>query len=154
METIHGETSAVNITLAHFQLSHKLEWNTKFETLGADHFIIDITFNTTRSTNLNQSKIIINYKQIQLDIQSMPISHIDTIEQYEKELETIVGINSYEISGTNKFVPKYWWNQKIKNLWIIKNQKLKIFNKYTNTKIEYKKYLAKLKVEIKKPKKK
>lgn len=136
-------TSAVDITLVHSHISYKFDWNKNFENLGSDHFILEINFNTKHTKFPNQTKTFINHKQILKDIQTLQISHIDTFNQYENEL-----------SGENKFIPKYWWNQTIKNLWIIKNQKMKLFNKFktTYTKIEFKRCLAKLKNEIKKSK--
>lgn len=60
-------------------------------------------------------------------------------------------MNTKNFDNTNKFIPKYWWNDKIQNLWNIKKAKLRLFNIFT--KIEYKKYAVKLKLEIKKSKK-
>lgn len=150
-----GVSSAIDITLAHIDIAHNVEWTKTFETLDSDHFVLRISYITEQiSYTINKSKLIINYKNLENDLNMLNIEDINTIKHFEKVLEDIFKKNTIQPTDENKYVPKYWWNNYIKNLWLIKNHKLKLYTKFKNdfTKIEYKKAKAKLKLNIKKSK--
>lgn len=147
-----GNTSAVDITLAHINIAPDLEWIKTFETLDSDHFVLKISYRTNKiSYKIKKQKLITNYKLIKKDINSLDADDLYTINEFEKALGNILQKNTFQPTDMNKYIPKYWWNNDIKNLWLIKNHKLKLFTKYKSnfTKIEYKKAKAKLKLNIK-----
>lgn len=128
----------------------------KFDTLDSDHFVLRINYLTEKINHqIIKPKIIINYKNMEVDILSIKLENIHTIRDFELILEDLLKKHTIQVTTNNKNVPKYWWNNFINNLWLIKTHKLKLFNKYINdyTKIEYKKAKAKLKLNIKKSKK-
>lgn len=151
-----GNTSAIDITLAHINIARDIEWFKTFETLDSDHFVLRINYLTEKINHqIIKPKIIINYKNLEVDILSIKLENIHTIRDFELILEDLLKKHTIQVTTNNKYVPKYWWNNYINNLWLIKTYKLKLFNKYKNdyTKIEYKKAKAKLKLNIKKSKK-
>lgn len=138
-------TSAIDISLAHLNIAHDVEWTKTFETLDSDNFVLKISYKTNKvSYKINNSKHITNYKSIEKDLNALNIEDINTMKEFEKAIENILHKNTFQSSNTNKYIPKYWWNDYIKNLWVIKNQKLKLFTKYKTKKAK-----AKLKLNIK-----
>lgn len=152
---ISGKTSALDITLVHTNIARNFDWSKNFENLYSDHFIININYYTHKSTSaVNVTKQFINYKTLERDILHMDTSQITSIDSYERELVRLTDLNTTLLNEQNKYVSKYWWNEKIKRLWLIKNEKMKLFNTKQTifTKIEFKKHVAKLKIEIKRSK--
>lgn len=148
-------TSAVDIALAHIDIASDCEWQKNFENLNSDHFITQTLFNSKPINYfIPKQSAKINYKKLELDLETLNISGVDTIEEFQSLLEETLNHNTTEIRQDSKYIPKYWWTDKIRNLWEIKRQKLKLYNKYKTlyTKIELKKSMTKLKVEIKKSK--
>lgn len=105
---------------------------------------------------MREPKFITNFKNFEADSNNIILQKINTLRDFEEYLQASLQKNTKQISDNNNYIPKYWWNDRIKNLWHIKNQKLNLFIKFNNTytKIEYKKSKAKLKLNIKKVSKK
>lgn len=149
-------TTAVDIALANIDIAHDCEWEKVFENLNSDHFITQTSY-ISKSINhsLSKKSSKINYKNLERDLDTFNVDIISTLDEFQDTLESITINNTINTQPTNKYIPKYWWSDKIRNLWEIKRQKLKLHNRYRTlyTNIELKKSLAKLKLEIKKSKK-
>lgn len=150
------KTSAIDIAIAHTDIAQDCEWEKIFENLNSDHFITQTYYNSKiNNYQIPKPSAKINYKKLISDLADFNTDNIDTIEEFQEKIETMTNQNTFETQNDNKYIPKYWWTEKIRDLWEIKRQKLKLYNRYKTqyTKIEFKKYLAKLKLEIKKSKK-
>lgn len=152
----NGTTTAIDIAIAHIDIACDCLWEKTFENLNSDHFITQTLYRCkTINYQIDKPTAKINYKKLERDFESWNFDYIESIEEFQNEIETVTSINTTEIQPNNKYIPKYWWTEQIRRLWEIKRHKLKLYNRYKTlyTKIEYKKSLAKLKLEIKKSKK-
>lgn len=147
-ETLSKNTSsAIDITFLSHSLIGSVDWKVS-ENLGSDHLAIEISMSVKLPT---QTRKIINYKKI-TNIINSSFPEFDSMEDLEKHMTEIVTKNTTEMS--TKLKAKYWWNEKIERLWIIKSMKQKIYNKQKTlyTAAEYKKAVNKLRNEIKREK--
>lgn len=148
----HNNTSAIDITLAHADIAIDIFWQNTYENLTSDHFIIEINQANNKVKN-HEIKECIQYKKLEREIEMIKLDQIISIEHYEKEIVNKIRKCTVKNNENNKYVPKYWWNDKIKNYWQIKKEKLKIYNRTkTSYSKELKKITKKLKMEIKKSK--
>lgn len=146
-------TSAIDITLASANISSKSEWHTD-ENLASDHLAIIIEIESLYIRQQNIVKIT-NHKKIIESIEQLNTTTSNLFE-FETLLKNIIGKYTTHINDKNKsHIPKYWWNEKIHRLWIVKNFKQTLFNKTKNLylAVEARKSSNTLKNEIRKAKK-
>lgn len=149
------KTSAIDIAMAHEDIALDCEWEKIFENLNSDHFITQTLYNSKPNNNqIPKTSIKINYTKLESDLAEINSEDIETIEEFQSKVEAVTIKNNFETKPNNKYIPKYWCTNKIRDLWEIKRQKLKLYNRHKTqyTNIELKKYSAKLKLEIKKSK--
>lgn len=135
----YNKSYAIDITLKHASIANEIHWENTFENLTSDHYISNNEIaNNITNVMVQQQKI--NFKTIQQKLQDMKLDGIEDILKYEENIVKLIQDNSYTTPENNKYVPKYWWTDKISNLWHIKKHKLKLYNKYKSdfTKIELK----------------
>lgn len=125
-----GQTSAIDITMAHSNISNDFNWTKTFENLASDHFILNSTYHTDKAKNNSDipSKKI-NYNKINQDLSNYDPNEINSIETFENQLEDVIKAHTIILPKNNKYVPKYWWNNYLKKLW----NKNYLLNLKTNT---------------------
>lgn len=107
----NGITSAVDLALPHINIAADFEWNKTFETLDSDHFVIRISYNTEKiSFKIIKSKLIINYSNLEKDINTLRLDDINTMKDFEKALENVLQKNMIQPTDKNRYIPSYWWN--------------------------------------------
>ena len=142
-------TSAIDITLCSQNLVNKLTWIVSTDNIGSDHLPIHIKYNNKEKIE----KQITNWEKIIQETSQIIPESINNIEEY---IENIIKNNTSTINRKPTFTPKPWWNKDLQNLWNIKSEKQKIYNrcKTLYTAMELKKAVNIIKIEIKKAKKK
>lgn len=152
--TRYNNTSAIDLTIVHNTIANDVFWEKTYENLSSDHFISNIQM--LNNKNINQTnRTYVNYKKVQQQVEIMEIDDIINITQYEDKIKHIVENNTKTTSNNNRYMPKYWWTEKINKLWIIKRNKLRTYNNINSdyTKEELRKSTINLKKEIRKTKK-
>lgn len=124
------------------------------ENLTSDHLGIRIDIDNLKPT-ISKNKSIINFKTIIETLEGLDPARTIDVEDFEHTIKTVIKNNTKCFQQNNKFVPKPWWNDYIKRLWLIKNFKQFIYNQSKNpfSAIELRKANNKLKNEIRKAKK-
>lgn len=146
-------TSAIDITMVSRNLVRTCDWRVD-ENLTSDHFAIRIDLENFKPLNHSNKKII-NFKKTVNCLNELDPSQTKNIENLENYIKRTLTENTQIIPINSKFIPKPWWNEKIKRLWLIKNFKQSMYNRFKNPymAIELRKANNKLKNEIRKSKK-
>lgn len=152
LNLINHTGSAIDVTCASPDLGSCVEWEVQQQHLGSDHLpiLIKITLNSLQITRKRKH---IQYNKLAITLPKCNFDNTVDIEDFETQLETIINMHTKET--ISKHTNKSWWNQKIKNRWIIKEKKQQIYNanktEYTAT--ELNSAVRALRLEIKKSKK-
>lgn len=146
-------TYAVDITLATNDISSQLAWECIHESIGSDHY--PIVIETNHNVNMNKTISKVNWKQVKIELNNFNPKHTFSLEDFEENIEEIIKNNTKHIKMDPRKIPKPWWTEKIQRLYEIKKQKELLYKNKNDlyTAIEFKKAMAKLKLEIKKIKK-
>lgn len=146
--------SAIDLSIISNDYSNNVDWKVLDDNVGSDH--LPIVCKIGRSDQLSPTKVIkkINIPKLTELISNTDFSIANDIESFEEILTNKINECTHIFEVKNKHVSKPWWTDRIKNLWIVKQNKQRIYfkNKTLFTAIELKKAIAMLKLEIKKQK--
>lgn len=118
--------SAIDITCASTDIINQIDWKVIMDNIGSDHLPILIQLSTGIDTD-NIKRTHIKFKKLAEYIQTVEFDDIDNIEELEKQIQNI--ILNFTVSTNSKHTNKPWWSEKLKKLWIIKQEKQKIYNR-------------------------
>lgn len=146
-------TSAVDVTLMSTELSQNTEWKI-CENLTSDHFAIRFDIFNEKVTD-DQNTRFVNQNKIISELSHFNFETLKDIDYLENALKDNIKSNTIHIPTNNNYKPKPWWNDHIKKLWLVKNQKQTLYNQTRSlyTAIQLRKSNNKLKTEIRKAKK-
>lgn len=118
-----NDGSAIDITFADPVTSEKCEWKITSESLGSDHLIIAMKLNTSKkySSNKKYVKILKNHKIIQSSFEEL-MREKKEFREVQNNIKCVIAKNTKKIH--TKYIPKYWWNEKIAVLY--ESRKIKI----------------------------
>lgn len=148
-DTFRHSTTAIDITLTSANMM--TNWNVNKIKLGSRHFPIIFEIENYKISK-HIYRQVTNWEEVQKQIQFSNLQHTNNISEFQNTISEIMSKNSKLIK--TKSIPKPWWNDTIKRLWLVKKYKQTIYNHNKNnyTAIELKKSVCKLKMAIKKSK--
>lgn len=148
-DSFRHSTTAIDITLTSANLM--TNWTVNKIKLGSRHFPIVFEIENYKISKYSYRQII-NWEEVEKNIQSSDLQNTESIMEFQNKISEIISKNTKSIKA--KTLPKPWWNDTIRRLWLIKNYKQIIYNHNKNdfTAIELRKSVCKLKMAIKKSK--
>lgn len=142
--------TAIDISGASAEIARNILWEVLDETnLGSDHLPILLKFQMDQIDKIvDAPREIIDYKKLEALIPKIDFNDTTNIMEFENRLINIISGHTKVVKRVHKDKP--WWTEKIKRLWLIKQEKQKIYNKCKTpyTASELKKTVANLRQEI------
>lgn len=121
-------SSALDITIVSQNLAGTAVWYVD-ENLTSDHFSL-ITELGTCSNPMTETRTRHRIDKTVEQLGTYPLDQVTDFDTLNYLITNTIKENTVTYKIKNNFKPKPWWNDHIKRMWEIKNQKQKLHNRY------------------------
>lgn len=117
ISSVHGTTSAIDLTVVSYNLAAKFHWATYDDTLGSDHFPITVTSEQCVLVQRSRKRWIYkdaDWAAFESSITNSLSPSEDCVEQLSNIIVSAAEISIPQTSGMSKGRSEIWWTKEVK----------------------------------------